>query len=295
MALSESRRKKLDMLIRSLTDKKAKVRAPELRADESKLAAAPAPAKEGPVTLAEIAEGREVTTDRGAYWLISRTLAQVSPDDLSAQSELASVLRGARHRFDELEASAALCHVANGGPGDPLFMDIESCGLSGACIFLVGVMSLRGEELVFDQLLARHYGEEPAILDAFARRLEQAGTLITFNGKSFDITCIRDRGVFHGLELPAEPPHLDILHESRRRWKKTLPNCKLQTLEYYFCKRRRVSDIPGDQIPDAYHDFVAGADARRLGAILHHNLLDMLTMAQLLCLLLTGEEPDVDS
>ncbi|HUU22320.1 MAG TPA: ribonuclease H-like domain-containing protein [Phycisphaerae bacterium] len=282
------------MLIRSVTDKKAEVSAPKLRADDSRLALAPELPSGGPVPLAEAVPGVEVATDHGPYWLVSRTLAEVSPDDVSAQAELAAVLRGARHRFDELAASAELCHVANGAPGDPLFMDIESCGLSGACIFLVGLMFFRDDQLVFDQLLARHYGEEPAILDAFGRRLEQAGTLITFNGKSFDITCIRDRAIFHALDIPPDPPHLDILHEARRRWRKDLPNCKLQTLEYTFCRRRRIGDIPGDQIPDAYHDFVAGSDARRLGAILHHNLLDMLTMGQLLCLLLTGEEPDVD-
>jgi hypothetical protein len=32
-------------------------------------------------------------------------------------------------------------------------------------------------------------------------------------------------------------------------------------------------------------------DARQMRDILHHNLLDMLTMAQILTLVLTGEDP----
>lgn len=77
-------------------------------------------------------------------------------------------MRGARQRFDELKASPALCCVADGGPGDPLFMDIETCGLSGSMIFLVGLMWCEGGRLVFRQHLARNYAEEPAVLQAFA-------------------------------------------------------------------------------------------------------------------------------
>ena len=246
-----------------------------------------------PLPLAKVAPGTEAAGGRGAYWLIRRPLSEFSGDDAAVQRQYAAVLRGARQRFDELDASPALCHVADGKPDGPLFLDIETCGLAGACIFLVGLMQYRDGQLIFEQHFARHYGEEPAILAAFAERLAAAETLITFNGKAFDMTNLRERAAFHGVELGREPPHCDLLHESRRRWRKALPNCRLQTLERYLCKRRRVGDIPGADIPEAYHRFVRDSDAAQIKAILHHNLLDMLTMSQLLCAILTGEQPDV--
>ena len=257
------------------------------------LIAPPTPDRE-PVPLAAAAPGVEAVGPHGHFHLIRRRLVEISGDYADVQRQFAGVLRGARQRFDELEASAALCHIADGEPEGPLFMDIETCGLAGTSIFLVGLMGFADGELVFDQFFARHYGEEPAILAAFADRLAAASTLVTFNGKSFDMTSLRERSVFHGLDLGEEPPHCDLLHESRRRWRKALPNCRLQTLEQYLCKRRRVGDIPGAAIPEAYHGFVATGDARQIRDILHHNLLDLLTMSQLLCMILTGEQPDVD-
>ncbi|GAG48661.1 unnamed protein product, partial [marine sediment metagenome] len=198
-----------------------------------------------PLGLAKAAPGTQRDGPRGPYWLVRRALAEVSGDDAAVQRQYAAVqrqyaavLRGARQRLDELEASAALCHVADGTPDGPLFLDIETCGLAGACIFLVGLMQYRDGELIFEQHFARHYGEEPAILAAFAERLAAAATLITFNGKAFDMTNLRERAAFHGVDLGRDPPHCDLLHESRRRWRKALPNCRLQTLEQYLCKRR---------------------------------------------------------
>ncbi len=145
---------------------------------------------------------------------------------------------------------------------------------------------------MIDQYLARDYAEEAAILDGFTRRYERAGVLVTFNGKSFDMQQIRERSAFHGLDTAwHQPPHLDLLYESRRRWKGQLRRFNLQHLEWRLLNRHRVGDIPGAAIPDAYHDFVRTKDARRLADILHHNLLDLLTMAQLVTILLTGCDP----
>lgn len=296
MALSESRKQKLQMLLKSvsrgdLAEAKESLRAAD---EEGRVqAAAGAPIAFAPVALVEACPGREAAAVTAAgpidYWLISRTLQDVSPDCLTAQRDFAAVMRGARQRFDELAASAALCHVADALPEDVLFMDTETCGLAGAMIFLVGLMYYADGQLVFEQHLARNYAEEPGVLAAFAERLTAAGALVTFNGKAFDMTLIRERSAFHSVALPDKaPPHLDLLHESRRRWRGQVPNCKLQTLERHFCGRNRVGDIPGAMIPEAYHAFVRSGDARRLADILHHNLLDLLTMAELLTALLTN-------
>jgi uncharacterized protein YprB with RNaseH-like and TPR domain len=90
-----------------------------------------------------------------------------------------------------------------------------------------------------------------------------------------------------GSDLPRDS-------ESRRRWRADVPNCRLQTLERALCGRQRVGDIPDWQIPGAYHRFVATGDARQMGDVLHHNPLDLLTMAQLVVAILTGCGPVIE-
>ena len=78
------------------------------------------------------------------------------------------------------------------------------------------------------------------------------------------------------------PRHLDLLHPARRRWRGDLPDCRLQTLESRICRRRRVGDVPGEEVPGLYHDFVRNGDAARLVPVFHHNLLDVTTMSDIL-------------
>jgi hypothetical protein len=245
------------------------------------------------VTLAEACAGVETPAPSGGrFWLIRRELAEVHPKLAGLPRQYAAIIGGARQRFDELAASAALCRAADGKAEDLLFLDIESCGLIPAPVFLVGLMHYAEGQFRFEQLLARDYSEEAAILRAFAERLAGAQVLVTFNGKSFDMTLLRQRCAFHGVEVtPRLAFHLDLLHESRRRWRGSVPNCRLQTLEQHLCGRRRVGDIPGALIAEAYHTFVRSGDAKTIADILHHNLLDLLTMGELVCHLLSGAAP----
>ena len=178
------------------------------------------------------------------------------------------------------------------------YLDLETCGLAGEPIFLVGMMGYRRGTLVVEQFLARDYSEERPVLAAVRDVLRDARCLVTFNGKAFDLPMVEMRsmtwGLFEGLRLP---PHVDLLHEARRRWRQEVPNCRLQTLEQLVCGRRRTGDIPGCDIPAAYHEFVRAHQAddavrrarslRRLQTILHHNALDLVTMAELVVHILT--------
>ena len=74
--------------------------------------------------------------------------------------------------------------------------------------------------------------------------------------------------------------HYDVLHHARRRWKRVLPNCKLQTLERIVCRRHRREDISGAEIPLAYHEYVRTGDDRQMKLILHHNAMDLVTLVQ---------------
>lgn len=182
-------------------------------------------------------------------------------------------------------AVARICEVCKTeriAPEEVLFLDLETTGLSMTPVFLIGTMECLRDGFLFRQYLARDYSEEMSILSAFAGRLEAARMVVTFNGKSFDMPFLQNRAVATGVRFPHPKSHLDLLHEARRAYGRTVPNHKLQTLENLICGRHREDDIPGAEIPAAYHEFVRTGNARKIGMILEHNLHDLLTMADLM-------------
>jgi uncharacterized protein YprB with RNaseH-like and TPR domain len=169
-------------------------------------------------------------------------------------------------------------------PERAIFLDLETCGLSGSALFLAGLLHRVANCLAIELLLARDYSEEAAVLASLWQRIDADGVVVTFNGKSFDWPMVIDRSrrhlLFRGCRPPA-PVHLDLLHPARRRWRKQLPDCKLQTLERHICGRLRTGDIPGSQIPAAYQHFVRTGFEREMDAILLHNAIDLVTLLDL--------------
>src|SRR5262249_49165912 len=129
---------------------------------------------------------------------------------------------------------------------------------------------------------ARHYGEEASLLDQVGASLSGVEALVTFNGKSFDVPLLRDRAIRHRVEVRFPELHVDLLHHCRAAWRGQVPACRLTTLEAYVCRRRRVGDVNGDEVPGLYHSYVRDGLAHRLIPIFHHNLLDVITMDELL-------------
>lgn len=261
-------------------------------------------------SLAKLAPGEVFTDETGACYVIRRPLAEIWPGvaaHLEAERsgmELPAAEQGRRAAPMQRE----LAMLAEHFPQRAIFLDLETCGFAGSAIFLVGLIYYVGGELVLEQLLARTYAEEPAMLAALWQRVPAQRVLVTFNGKSFDWPMVHDRSTYHRLDRPATPStdlpeinghvlrvdqphtdlvHIDLLHHARRRWRRNLPNCKLQTLERFVCRRVRQDDIPGSQVPQEYHHFVRTGDARMLHAILHHNALDLVTLAELTLRMMT--------
>jgi uncharacterized protein YprB with RNaseH-like and TPR domain len=163
-----------------------------------------------------------------------------------------------------------------------LFLDIETCGLQSAPVFLVGLCHVGDRNLVLRQLFARDYGEERSVIAEVDRIAREFDFLVTFNGKTFDLPFLRDRAIHHRISFESPLPHLDLLWMARRRWRGHLPNCRLQTLEWHVLRRRRAGDVSGAEIPGIYHEYVKNGQPHRLLPIFHHNLLDLVAMAELL-------------
>jgi len=207
---------------------------------------------------------------------------------LRTQSETAVFGRGTKPQFRQLpDLLTEVDSRERGlfrrfGHRRMLFLDLETCGLSNAPVFLAGLAMIVDRNIVLRQLFARDYAEERALLHELGKLIRQFDFLVTFNGKTFDVPFLRDRAVHHRMRFPDEIPHLDLLWLARRRWKHDLPDCRLKTLEWKILRRRRAGDVSGDQIPGLYHDYVKNGEPHRLLPVFHHNLLDVVAMVELI-------------
>ena len=230
-------------------------------------------------SLHQVLGGEEKICDiNGAHYLVSKKASHYDAHFSTLRERLIRVLE-----------QENLPTLSGARVEDLLFVDIETTGLSSSQpLFLIGALHI-AQEPVLDLFFARDLDEENAVLAAFAR-LAHGKTLVTFNGKSFDWPYIEGRSRAHRVEAAHPRAHLDLLHHARRNWKHSLPNCKLQTLELFLCGRTRIDDISGGDIPRTYYEFASrhahdGGGAHLMSPILHHNSLDILTTAELLCIL----------
>lgn len=227
-----------------------------------------AEAAASPVAVNRLRGAREVESDLGRCLILEKDVG-----DLVLASDLKN-------------AAADL----TGGDSGPryVFLDLETTGFSSTPLFLAGTMFEKEGGLACAQLLARDYSEERALVGMLDRLLSDFDVCITFNGKSFDMPYLRERAKYHRLDLISAPAQLDLLHHARRMWGDSLPNCKLTTLERHVLGRRRSGDVPGWEVPCIYHEFVHTGDAVRLVGVIRHNLMDVVSMAELLICLAEG-------
>lgn len=238
-----------------------------------------------PLGVESFLPGGERTDTHGRVWVHER---------LRSELERGAPSRGAT--WGTLSTPPAreevLCALATAGLGRALFLDLETCGLSTSAVFLAGLMHWNGSDFVLRQYFARHYGEEAALVAAVAEEARGFEFLVTFNGKSYDVPFLRGRGLVHRVDLVLPRQHVDLLHPARRRWRWRLPDCRLQTLERHVCRRHRSGDVGGAEIPARYHAFVRDGDPWPLAPVFHHNLLDVMTMAEVLTALCAPEDAD---
>ena len=240
-------------------------------AEEAAPLAAGARAREVGVGVEDFLPGGEWRDGRGAVYVHERLRSQIE----RRRTHWGRLGEPPEHEPD-------LRALSKAGLARALFLDLETGGLASSPVFLAGTMHWNGEDFVLRQYFARHYGEEAALLRAVAAAAEGFEFLVTFNGKSYDAPFLAGRAVVHGLRIPLPQRHLDLLHPARRRWKERFPDCRLTTLELQVCRRRRSGDVPGEEVPGLYHDYVRNGDPYRLIPVFHHNMLDVITMAEVL-------------
>ena len=232
-----------------------------------------------PVPLEELVEGMRIENERGEFFLVETAVhLEVRHGDVPLS------------RFHAIEPSTVAVLTADPGlEGFDLrravFLDTETTGLAGGAgtaAFLIGLGWVDGERFRVRQYFMRDYHEEPALLHALGAELRRFDLLVTFNGKMFDVPLLDSRFRLSRERFPlADAPHLDLLHPARRLWKARLESCRLQSLEVGLMGLRRHGDIPGEEIPQVYFDWVRRRDARMLARVFEHNRQDIVSLAAL--------------
>ena len=241
--------------------------------------------------LADVLAGEWVESREGAVLVVDRYYAA---DRMHGRVRVGDVVETIQAGVDPLHV------LGRAWPGrEPrlytsklCFFDLETTGLAGGAgtqAFLIGCAVLEDGGIRVRQYLLPGFQHERALLSMVAEWIAAQGTLVTFNGRSFDVPLIETRYLLHRLSFPfAEMPHLDMLHPARRLWKQrpTIAgpalddeSCKLSVLERHLAGYHRVGDVPGFEIPSRYFRFVRTGDAHGLEAVLEHNRIDLISLA----------------
>ena len=259
-----------------------------------------------PLTQAALSAGlagaREVDGPFGRALIVERHYA---PSDWHGALQL----RDARVTPEDVALIARDPAAADAPRARILYLDLETTGLSGGAgtvAFLVGC-ALSREDGSFEirQYVLPSFAAERALIGAVSEWARaEAAILVTYNGRTFDVPVMETRWAFHRLDSPWEAlPHLDMLHVARRLWSKkpafakatarqgtTDPErapwdapedtgCRLVHLERALFEVERIGDVPGFEIPARYFNFVRHGDWGVLEPVLHHNRLDLLSLA----------------
>ena len=143
-----------------------------------------------------------------------------------------------------------------------MFFDLETTGLSGGSgtvAFVVGFGCFKGGRFHVWQFVLPSFAAERRLLAAVTAAVSRAHTIVTFNGKSFDLPFMEMRWLYHRLETPLPAlRHLDLLHPARRLWGPDTGG--LGGLEGRVLQFRRRDDVPGFEIPSRYFDYLRSGD-----------------------------------
>jgi uncharacterized protein YprB with RNaseH-like and TPR domain len=247
---------------------------------------------DGPKTLAEAVP--HAATVRAPLGEVTTLTARFGPDHRHGAAPLRSPSSWSSVRPSPVPAMT-LARLL----GDPrlegfdaaeaTYLDIETTGLehgAGNVAFLIALGWFEGDSFELQQLLLKAPCDEEAMLAAFWERLAERPWLVSFNGKSFDLSILQNRLKMHRFCSAEQAalklrPHLDLLHACRAFFAGCWPDTRLQTLERERLGLARTDDMPGSEAPLCYFRFLRTGDAAPLAAIARHNQDDVLSMVAL--------------
>ena len=190
---------------------------------------------------------------------------------------------------EHIALSACDAELEEFDPATTLFMDTETTGLAGGTgtvAFLVGMGYFTGEVFRLEQCFMRDYDEEEPMLRYLDGLFQGCETVVSYNGKSFDIPLLRTRFLTNRMRFRLDGAmHFDLVHAARRFWKERLGDCSLGNIERAVLGLERHGDVPSAEIPQIWFDYLISRDARALKRVFYHHKMDVLSLVALTGLL----------
>jgi len=170
------------------------------------------------------------------------------------------------------------------GIEDFLFFDLETTGLSGGAgtvAFLAAFGKIQNGRLKVTQYLLLDYPGENDFLEKTLLKLNaENSVIVSYNGKTFDSQIIKTRCLMNRMKIPVYR-HVDLLHPSRRLWKKNIQDCSQTSIETKILGIFRDGDIPGALAPEIWFEFLKTGNTERLMGICDHNLSDISGLSEI--------------
>lgn len=239
--------------------------------------------EEGAFEVDAVVPGK-VIGDRDDGFYLVRT--EFGPDTEHGHLALGEALKTASKH---VSLSACDDELGDFDPRSAIFIDTETTGLAGGAgtvTFLVGVGYFVGDTFRVDQCFMRDYDDEEPMLHYLGELFANADSVVSYNGKSFDLPLLRTRFITNRIPFRLEgTAHFDLVHAARRFYKKRLGDCSLGNIERAVLGIDRVGDVDSAEIPRIWLDYLFSRDARDLEAVFYHHKTDILSLVTLTALL----------
>ena len=178
-------------------------------------------------------------------------------------------------------------------PEQLLFIDTETTGLAGGTgtiAFLVGLGWIENQRFHTLQYFLPKLERENTMLNHIKEIISRFTTIVSYNGKSFDVPLLTTRFLLNRKSAEIEDySNIDLLHLSRSLWKHSTNNCQLTTIEEEKIEFYRDDDISGELIPSVYFNFLNNrGNIENTERIFTHNRFDIMSMLANLILVLRG-------
>ncbi|MBE5957998.1 MAG: hypothetical protein E7254_03935 [Lachnospiraceae bacterium] len=169
-----------------------------------------------------------------------------------------------------------------------IYFDIETTGFSRKYnhVYLIGCMFYKDDCLNCVQYFAENKEDEKNILKEFHTLLQKYTTVIHFNGASFDMPFVVERGKKYGIEFDFSKFESIDIYKSAKPFAKLfdMDNTKQKSFELLMNITRK-DPYNGGQLIDIYNKYTETEDQNLLSPLLLHNLEDVIYMGTLTSLL----------
>ena len=239
--------------------------------------------KEGLFEIEHEVPGTVVENESGRFYLVRQEYPLETAHGIVELGAALDVIP------EQIAFSACDSELETFDPNTAVFIDTETTGLAGGTgttAFLIGVGYFSKDMFVLEQAFMRDFDEEEAMLRYLDTLFANAETVVTFNGKSFDVPLLRTRYIANRLPFRFDAiAHFDLVHAARRIWKMRLKDCSLGNIERTVLGIKRHGDVPSAEIPQMWLDYLHTRDARQLKRVFYHHSMDILSLAALMALM----------